>query len=255
MQVLYSGFQWRWFLFSTLSTYFIFTPYHDAAHRAVGRRSRNSNGSILLSTVGNEIVGQLCGVPLLAPFTVFRHIHLLHHKYTNDPERDPDMHAQAGGVFHWLTIELSYYVYMVKHARETPRHVLFIGITNQLLNVLGMIYLSKTFGFRSVLFGILVPQRLAIGILAYCLDYVPHRGAKEQGIGYQTTKHVTRFFRGETVLSAFKKRLLAVILMAQDVHVIHHLYPQVPFYNYHAVWNKHEKELYKLGVEQTSLFY
>jgi len=130
---------------------------------------------------------------------------------------------------------------------------LVIAILNQLLLIMGMTMLSNHFGFHCVLYGILIPQRLAVGFLGYAFDYVPHNKAKQIGIGYQTTHRISRIFGGEA-LSIVKQQILSIVLARQDAHVIHHLYPQLPFYKYHAVWNKHEKEFYKLGVDQTSMF-
>ncbi|KIN61266.1 Fatty acid desaturase [Sulfitobacter noctilucae] len=42
----------------------------------------------------NDWVGHLVSLPLLLPFTWFRYFHLAHHKWTNDPDRDPEI---AGG--------------------------------------------------------------------------------------------------------------------------------------------------------------
>jgi len=98
VQVIHHGFQWRWLCLSTVSAYLCFTPYHDATHRAIGCRRKDDTdpNNLFLKSLLNEVIGQACGIPLLAPFTAFRYIHLLHHKHTNDPEKDPDMHAQTG---------------------------------------------------------------------------------------------------------------------------------------------------------------
>ncbi|MBO9408746.1 fatty acid desaturase [Shimia sp. R9_1] len=42
----------------------------------------------------NRAVGHACALPLILPFTWFRAFHMAHHKFTNDPERDPEL---AGG--------------------------------------------------------------------------------------------------------------------------------------------------------------
>ena len=63
---------------------FLFTLEHEATHKtpfAIGWL--------------NEWAGRVCGVPLLLPFGWFRYFHLAHHRYTHDPQRDPEL--QTGG--------------------------------------------------------------------------------------------------------------------------------------------------------------
>src|SRR5215467_14443094 len=57
-----------------------FTPVHDASHRSIAR-----------ARWINELIGWLCGLPILAPFSGFRYLHYAHHAHTNDRDRDPDM--------------------------------------------------------------------------------------------------------------------------------------------------------------------
>ena len=63
-----------------ISLIFLFTLEHEATHK-----TPFANGWL------NEFAGHICGVLILLPFTWFRYFHLAHHKYTNDPERDPEL--------------------------------------------------------------------------------------------------------------------------------------------------------------------
>lgn len=63
---------------------FLFTLEHEATHETP-----------FATRWLNTWVGRLCGVILILPFTWFRYFHLAHHRYTNDPDRDPEL--QAGG--------------------------------------------------------------------------------------------------------------------------------------------------------------
>ena len=63
-----------------MCVFVLFTPMHDAAHRAVAKQHKWLN----------ELVGRLCAYTFAAPFDTFRFVHLDHHKYTNDPVKDPD---------------------------------------------------------------------------------------------------------------------------------------------------------------------
>ncbi len=59
---------------------FLFTLSHECTHATPFAHPRLS-----------DLVGQLISLPLLLPFTWFRYFHLAHHKWTNDPERDPEL--------------------------------------------------------------------------------------------------------------------------------------------------------------------
>ncbi|MEX0807592.1 MAG: fatty acid desaturase [Dongiaceae bacterium] len=59
---------------------FLFAPLHETVHRTAFR------------TRGlNDVVAILCGLPLLLPPVWFRHFHFAHHRWTQDPARDPEL--------------------------------------------------------------------------------------------------------------------------------------------------------------------
>lgn len=59
---------------------FLFTLQHECTHRTPFR-------SVWL----NEVVGHVTGVILFQPFLWFRAFHLAHHRFTNDPDHDPEL--------------------------------------------------------------------------------------------------------------------------------------------------------------------
>ncbi|MFY2824895.1 fatty acid desaturase [Ruegeria sp. MALMAid1280] len=59
---------------------FLFTLSHECTHKTPFR-----NGWL------NEIIGHLISIPIALPFTWFRYFHLAHHKWTNHPEKDPEL--------------------------------------------------------------------------------------------------------------------------------------------------------------------
>jgi len=61
---------------------FLFTLQHEATHRTP-----------FATPWLNEWVGRLAGLPIFQPFEWFRYFHLAHHRFTNDPERDPELIA------------------------------------------------------------------------------------------------------------------------------------------------------------------
>lgn len=59
---------------------FLFTLQHEATHK-----TPFENETL------NEWVGWVCGLLIFQPFLWFRYFHLMHHRYTNDPEHDPEL--------------------------------------------------------------------------------------------------------------------------------------------------------------------
>lgn len=59
---------------------FMFTLSHECTHK-----TPFNTGWL------NEVVGHLISVPIALPFTWFRYFHLAHHKWTNHPDKDPEL--------------------------------------------------------------------------------------------------------------------------------------------------------------------
>ncbi|MEN0060655.1 MAG: fatty acid desaturase [Myxococcota bacterium] len=208
-----------------------FTPMHDSAHRAVGR-----------APWLNGLIGRVCATILLVPYGAFRHIHLTHHRYTNDPERDPDLYSGTGASwqlpFRWMTQDLYYYVRYVQAGRPAAE------LLEAAFTVVGLIALVTTlglsFGWTPVLLGWVLPTRLAVTFLAFAFDYLPHHphAVPAAEDPYQATRVIDRPW-------------LTPVLLFQNYHLIHHLYPAIPFYRYAKVWRAKRSELLAKGVRVT----
>lgn len=59
---------------------FLFTLSHECTHKTPFRTEWL-----------NDAVGHLVSVPIALPFTWFRYFHLAHHKWTNHPQKDPEL--------------------------------------------------------------------------------------------------------------------------------------------------------------------
>jgi len=59
---------------------FLFTLEHEATHKTPFR-----------TLWINEWVGRICGLLIAQPFEWFRYFHLAHHRYTNIPDKDPEL--------------------------------------------------------------------------------------------------------------------------------------------------------------------
>jgi ferredoxin-NADP reductase/fatty acid desaturase len=198
-----------------------FTPLHDASHRSIA-------GSPRLAFV-NEVVGWICALPLMAPFPAFRFVHLEHHRFTNDDERDPDTYSARGRglgrLARWATQDLHYYAWYLARAKERPaseRRAVLFGIAFVAALVGGLCLLGLG---REVLLLWILPARIAIVLLALAFDFLPHWPYAARGVDAP--------LRATAIL---EHRFLTPILLSQNYHLIHHLYPGVPFYRYGEVW-------------------
>lgn len=63
---------------------FLFTLQHECTHET-------PFATPMLST----IAGHICALVLVQPFNAFRYFHLAHHRFTNDPARDPELLSGA----------------------------------------------------------------------------------------------------------------------------------------------------------------
>ena len=74
---------WAAFVVSYLIATAGYVTAHEAMHSTIGRKGTNG-------WFWNELTGQLSMIPLMFPFSIARVTHLQHHRFPNDPVRDPD---------------------------------------------------------------------------------------------------------------------------------------------------------------------
>ncbi len=217
---------------STLVAYVAFTPMHDATHGAIGGKGR---------AWVDAVVGHVMSTFLFAPFAAFRTLHLRHHTHTNDPDRDPDMWVVGSSALsiaaRCLTMAPNMYAHTVlgglrgdaSLGRQVPLALLTL-LTHLLI---GVILANAGLGVAALTLWVL-PGLLAVGLLAFVLDWVPHHPHTERRRGLNTR-----------VLDV---PALTVPLLAQNYHLVHHLYPAVPFYRMPALFEALRPELEASGA-------
>ena len=215
---------------ATVCAFASFTPMHDAAHHAVAGKSRL-----------NEWIGRLSALPLLVSFHGFRYLHLEHHKHTNEPDADPDHWSGRGPVWllplRWLTQDFHYYVCYIAVARQRPRAeaVETLGTVVGVYGLLGLL-IAIGFGHQALLF-VFLPTRIAIMLLAFAFDYLPH-------VPHLVTGKQDRY----RATAIYDHAFLTPLVLSQNYHLIHHLYPAVPFYRYGKVWTAQRERLIAKGA-------
>jgi beta-carotene hydroxylase len=214
---------WCATLLNGFFAYASFTVLHDASHHAVSRIKwiNEACGWISLLFLG----------PMTLSFKTFRFIHIQHHRFTNDPKNDPDFWVSLGPS--WIrplmlaSIDINYIRYYFPLFLKRPKNEIisvFVNMTFTLSIVAILLYLG--YGW-DMLFYWIIPSRIALFFLALGLDYLPHYPHKvsEAENPYQATsiREGGAFF-------------WSALLIYQNYHLAHHLYPTAPFYRYKKVW-------------------
>lgn len=221
---------------NVVAAFAAFTPMHDASHRSVSARP-----------AVNAAVGRLSSLLLIAPFPAFRWVHLEHHKHTNEPERDPDFWSGKGPTWmlplRWLTQDLHYYVLYFETLERRPARERREVLLSLSLFYGAAVALALTGYLIPVVLLWLVPARLATALLAFSFDYLPHRP-------HRITSKEDRY-RATHILA---DPWLTPLFLYQNYHLIHHLYPGVPFYRYAVVFEAQREELVAKGAAVKRVF-
>lgn len=226
----------------------MFTPMHDAAHGSVF----NNAGGMRWA---NGLVGRIACLPF-GPYVAFRYIHLQHHKHTNHDGLDPDMYSGRGTSWllplRWLTQDLHYYVEYLprlpkRPARESLEVLVHMGALASIAWWPAIGPMQRGGCAADILWFWAVPGRIAFAFLAFSFDYLPHRPHQELD-RYKGTSILALKADGTGMAT------LTPLLLYQNYHAIHHLWPYIPFYRYSNIWHNHRPEFADRGTIIRGLF-
>lgn len=222
---------WVGLLANTIVAYGFYTVHHEATHGNIG-------GQPGVSRL-DRVLGRLSAVPLTLSFDGYAPFHLAHHAHTNHPERDPD-HAVAGSP---LALPLKWLlgVLLVPLVRALPwlgpALAARLGLPQptpalqapadrlrrfEQLCLLVLIVGAFAGVGRELLLLWWLPGRLSALILMVVFQWLPHHPHQHTD-RYRNTR-VRRFPAS------------SALLLLQDHHLIHHLYPRVPWFRYGALF-------------------
>lgn len=207
-----------------ITGYFLFSPIHDALHRSVSKYEW-INDVVAIGTVN-----------LMLPYVshkLLRWGHMQHHRFTNEVGRDPDAsltHKWHAPITMWAFFELFYVPDYWRHRHERPRNEA-VQVIAQLL--VGFVLLGLLFWWQGVEFAIywLLASRLTLWLIVAVFVWLPH-----QPHNIMQKDHLYQ----ATLLRTGKEWLLTPLMAYQNWHLVHHLYPNVPFYRYKRVWQARE---------------
>lgn len=219
-------------LIASVFGYLSFSSIHDGIHRAVSSKPWV-----------NELVS-MATVNLLFPYqpiAVLRWGHMQHHVHTGDPARDPDYptsHSFLGMLWRGLFWADVYYTWnYFRHRNERPAREVR-NVTVHLL-IGGTIFVVAAWLLpKEALIFWFIASRLtqwSIALVFMYLPHVPHRIVQKDA-PYQAT-----------LIREGWDWLLTPLMAYQNWHLVHHLYPSVPFYRYKKLWEArrdyHEAQL------------
>ncbi|MGP9830955.1 fatty acid desaturase family protein [Marinobacter sp. NSM] len=225
-------------------TYFSYTPLHEAVHN-------NIHGEKDQLTWLNHLCGYLVAPLIAVPYQSHRLEHFTHHRYTNQPDKDPDfiISGMGKGPFSALLTVLRFL--WVQNTFFARQHW---GSASRREKVIYCAELFVSIGWR-IAFLSLVSQSGAVVVVllgyliggaftAYWFAYRPHLPYKEPK-RYRNTNSL--------IMPAYMKPL-EWFWLGQNLHSIHHLFPRVPFYRYHALHREIEPVLRAHGTPIIGIF-
>ncbi len=208
----FGHFSWHWhdwwcFGLNFVALHMVGTVIHDACHN-VAHRNR----------IVNAILGHGSAQMLCFSFPVFTRVHMQHHANVNDPANDPDHVVSTWGPLWLINARFMYHEIYFFQRRLWRKYELLEWFLAR--SLLGVIVLAAThfhvLGYVMKFW--FVPLAIVGFALGIFFDYLPHRPFQERN----------RWKNARVYPSA----ILNVLIMGQNYHLIHHLWPSIPWYKY-----------------------
>ena len=212
-------------LFNALASYMAFAMAHEASH-----------SSVCINQSVNDWAGR-AAMLLLEPgpfFVLFRFIHMQHHRFTNDPEKDPDAWCGTGPGWllpiRWLTVDFVYFRYYLKGEtfRKRPEKEKAEFIFSVLFAVAVVTTVIAVGWLEYYLLLFFIPTRVAKLVIVLAFDFLPH-------FPHDVTAKDNRYRATSNRVGL--EWLMTPLFISQNYHLVHHLYPAVPFYRLLKIWN------------------
>ena len=219
---------WSASLISGFALYLLFSIVHESIHH-------------LLSTnkLVNETFGRISLLLLIpaAPMEIARWAHFQHHRFTSG-QQDPDHYIHGAKwwnfLLRWANFDINYLISFLRDGgeyKQRGRKSLAITAGTFLSFVGVMIYLG--YGVE-LLFLWILPSRIGLILVALVFVKIPH---------YPAIVTAAENEYEATTMRLGWEWLLTPLFVYHNYHLIHHLYPTAPFYNYTKIWHLKYEEL------------
>jgi len=215
---------WAAAIVNTVIIYALYTPVHDASHSAIVPRIKG------LRWV-NTAIGMACAAPLWMFFHEHRKSHFQHHARTN-MEDDPDLWAKGSFArvtliqIPWLLVNSFNPVVLWRACvRLRLSAAERWGTMAQFALHTAIVAAIVAAGYGTELAILwLLPWFVGLLVMETMFGWAPHHN--HSGIGRYRDTRVAEF------------PLADVLTLQQNLHLIHHMLPAVPWYRYRAVYEE-----------------
>lgn len=225
-------------------TYFSYTPLHEAVHNNIhGEHDR-------LSWL-NHLCGYLVAPLIAVPYQSHRLEHFTHHRYTNQADKDPDFIISGmskGPVAALLTVLKFLWVqnsfFARQHWSSATRKERITYCAELLVSIGWRVVFLALVNQAGAVVVVLLGYLIGGAFTAYWFAYRPHLPYKEP----------KRYRNTNSLIMPRYMKPLEWFWLGQNLHSIHHLFPRVPFYRYHALHREIEPVLRAHGTPIIGIF-
>lgn len=225
---------------SAAAIFVLFTVVHDASHYSI---SSQRWVNVALGRVAMFFVS-----PLIS-FKSFAFIHIEHHRNTNDGESDPDHFVTAAPWWQlpvrFPLMDLPYVSFLVRNVGRRPRSEILETVALMTISVSAIGSAAVTGHLWTLALIYLIPERVAVFLLAWWFDWLPHHGLED-------TQRENRYRATRNRVGS--EWILTPLLLSQNYHLVHHLHPSIPFYRYVATWRRNEAGYLDRGSAISTVF-
>jgi len=210
---------WAGCVINCIAYYVLFTPAHDASHNAISNVPWVNK--LMFALVMQSILPGNTGKMLMV-------MHMQHHRFGNE-KLDPDFEVAKSfknAAFGWFFWDVRYLDFYFKHKEYYPdvnikQIFLEMAIGYTVIGTLAWHFPLETL----VLW--FIPGRMMAWLVCFVFMYLPH------------VPHI--YTHRENPYQATLNRqgwewLMTPLMMYQNYHLAHHLYPTIPFYRYKKAW-------------------
>lgn len=201
-----------------LLSYSSFTVVHDAGHGNI------VGGNHQLKWLERTLGWVASFTFVFLPFSLFAKLHDYHHAFTNEYDQDPDFWIRGNSIgiiiLKAVTVPFHYlYIAATRLRKHSAINNTFVTSSIYWLLMLSIVTGSIALGAFDYVFYLLIlpvlPSAILLGIL---FDWLPHTPSKTLQPLYNT----------RIIFFPFAN----VITFGQSYHLVHHLFPRIPWYQY-----------------------
>jgi beta-carotene hydroxylase len=221
---------------------YIHFAYYTLVHESIhGNVVRGRHGWV------HTLLGWWGALNMMTSYPALRRIHLLHHQHTNT-DADPDYNLCHGplwksvgrvvGLRTLLLLPLPIVrlvpaaAYTLKQARLKPEELRLHAVTVTALQL--AFWVAVALGYGKIAFFLYwLPMMIGLVLLNIFFQWLPH-------VPFDKTDR----YHKARVYWPFAHR----ILLGQNLHLGHHLWPSVPFYNYRRLDDRLRPQFESIGI-------